>query len=79
MEILATKLILKFFITLRRSVQKVVSRNWDVPKHENVRADQNYPMHDELALLLAGDHRLGAIKVIDAPIISPIHGFQEFL
>ena len=58
MEVLTTKLILQFFVALRRSVQQVVSRDWDVPKYENVRADQNYPVHDELALLLAGNPRL---------------------
>lgn len=58
MEVLTTKLILQLFVALRCSIQKVVARNWNVPEYENMRADQNYPVHDELAFLLSGNPRL---------------------
>ena len=61
MEVLAAVLFFELFLTLGYTIQQDVSLNWDVPEHENVRANQNDPVHDELALLLTSDLGLGAV------------------
>lgn len=55
MEVLAPILILELSLALRHTVKQDVSRDGDVPENEDVRANQDDPMQDELALLLGGD------------------------
>lgn len=54
MEVFASILALQFFVALGGAIEKLVACDWNVPEHKDVRADQNYPVHDELAFLLMG-------------------------
>jgi hypothetical protein len=51
-EVLAAILALELRLALRDAIEQSVSGDWDVPKDEDVRTDQDDPVHDEFALLL---------------------------
>jgi hypothetical protein len=61
MEILARVVLLTFHITIGLTIENIVSLDRNVPEHVEMTEYENYPVQDELSLLLCGNFDLAVI------------------
>ena len=78
MEVLAAIELVLLNVTMRLSIEHVISMNWKIPKDENMTKYQDDPVHYKFALLLACDLGSALIEAATA-FFTSVHFLKEVL